>query len=83
MLCHFRATNKHESVSSHVRITVEEGEIPKQCVDKPMFARCDLIVRGKFCSKNRFYAEICCHSCNMAGQIGASVAGEDDEKVVR
>ena len=49
-------------------VKVEEGEVPEQCEDKPQFANCALIVRGRFCS-NVYYADFCCKSCTLAGQI--------------
>ena len=48
----FRATNEHESVSDRVDLKVEKAEEVEQCIDKPSFARCDLIVKAKYCNKN-------------------------------
>eukprot|EP00094_Tigriopus_californicus_P009415 TCALIF_09078-PA protein Name:"Similar to Ppn Papilin (Drosophila melanogaster)" AED:0.22 eAED:0.22 QI:0/0/0/0.5/1/0.75/4/0/1231 len=64
-----RATNKFETVKQDLEIKVEKGDVPKQCVDKPQFANCELIVKGEFCAKSKYYADFCCKSCTMAGQI--------------
>ena len=66
----FRATNEHESVSDRVDLKVEKAEEVEQCIDKPSFARCDLIVKAKYCNKNAYYAEFCCASCVQDGQLG-------------
>ena len=66
----FRATNEHESVSDRVDLKVEKAEEVKQCTDNPNFARCDLIVKAKYCNKNAYYAEFCCASCVQDGQLG-------------
>ena len=66
---HFRATNEHESVSDKIEIKVEKVQAIKECTDRPNFAKCDLIVRAKFCNKNPYYAEFCCQSCTNAGQL--------------
>jgi len=65
-----RATNEHESVSDRVDLKVEKAEEVEQCIDKPSFARCDLIVKAKYCNKNAYYAEFCCASCVQDGQLG-------------
>merc|ERR1711953_758946 len=65
-----RATNEHESVSDRVDLKVEKAEEVKQCTDNPNFARCDLIVKAKYCNKNAYYAEFCCASCVQDGQLG-------------
>lgn len=64
-----RATNKFETVKQDLEIKVEKGDVPKQCVDKPQYANCKLIVKGEFCAKSKYYADFCCKSCTMAGQI--------------
>ena len=66
----FRATNEHESVSDRVDLKVEKAEEVEQCIDKPDFAKCDLVVRANYCNKNAYYAEFCCASCVQAGQLG-------------
>lgn len=49
---------------------MKQGEKPEpECDDNPMFARCDLIVRAKMCSRNVYYGEFCCKSCTEAGQL--------------
>ena len=42
----------------------------EQCIDRPTFAQCDLIVKAKYCNKNIFYAKFCCASCLQDGQLG-------------
>ena len=49
---------------------MEKAEEVKQCTDNPNFARCDLIVKAKYCNKNAYYAEFCCASCVQDGQLG-------------
>lgn len=44
--------------------------VSPECIDNPYFANCKLIVEGKYCF-NKYYAQFCCRSCTLAGQIVA------------
>ena len=64
-----RATNRFQSVSESIKVTVKEGVTPPpDCEDDPNFARCDLIVRANYC-KNPYYGKFCCKTCTEGGQL--------------
>ncbi len=39
------------------------------CADQPRLANCALIVRARYCARNKNLARLCCESCLAAGQI--------------
>lgn len=42
--------------------------VPEGCTDNQFFAKCELIVKGHFCT-HKYYAKFCCRSCTLAGQL--------------
>ncbi|XP_036342960.1 LOW QUALITY PROTEIN: papilin-like [Rhagoletis pomonella] len=63
------ARNSVSYNTSEERITIESTiPIHPDCVDNPYFAKCELIVSGRYCG-HRYYAKFCCRSCTLAGQI--------------
>lgn len=42
--------------------------VPEGCTDNQFFAKCELIVKGHFCT-HKYYAKFCCKSCTLAGQL--------------
>jgi len=72
-----RATNEHEVVSDEIEIFVKKPEQDEQCIDNPMFANCQLIVKAGFCGKNPYYSKFCCASCTEAGEALYSEVKEE------
>ncbi len=66
-------------MSDSISIVVKEGEVPRLCVDKPELANCELIVRAQFCNLNDYYADFCCKSCTLDGQLGGQIQENDEE----
>ncbi|XP_017478128.1 PREDICTED: papilin isoform X5 [Rhagoletis zephyria] len=63
------ARNSVSYNTSEERVTIESTiPIHPDCVDNPYFAKCELIVSGRYCG-HRYYAKFCCRSCTLAGQI--------------
>ena len=69
-----RAHNDQSSHEAEVRVTVEQGEVPLSCEDKPNLANCGLVVRAKACNRSEDLARVCCKSCLTAGQIAGPPA---------
>lgn len=44
--------------------------VPEGCTDNQFFAKCELIVKGHFCT-HKYYAKFCCKSCTLAGQLSS------------
>ena len=42
--------------------------IPEDCVDKPWYANCQLIVEGDLC-RHPYFGIFCCRSCHLAGRL--------------
>jgi len=68
------AANENMQNRAVADITVLQGEVPIQCIDKPKLANCALIVRAQYCSKSEQLAKLCCESCVAAGQIAGPPA---------
>ncbi|XP_048510814.1 papilin isoform X3 [Athalia rosae] len=64
------ATTQDQTASGSVNITVEGIYIHPNCQDNLFLARCDLIVKAKYC-QHTYYAKFCCRSCTEAGQLPA------------
>ncbi|XP_034936854.1 papilin isoform X2 [Chelonus insularis] len=62
------AYNAYSSSSDYLKISVQGSYISADCIDTKFFARCDLIVMGKYC-QHPYYAKFCCRSCTEAGQL--------------
>ena len=78
---YFRAKNEHEVVSDDIEIFVKKPEQDNQCIDNPMFANCQLIVKAGFCGKNPYYSKFCCASCTEAGEdLFSEVKDDKPEK---
>ncbi|XP_017784218.1 PREDICTED: papilin isoform X2 [Nicrophorus vespilloides] len=60
------AGNQYSNAFSEVHIQTQD--IRADCTDNQFFAKCDLIVKAKFC-KHEYYAKFCCKSCTLAGQL--------------
>ena len=69
-----RADNDQSSDEAEVLVTVEQGEVPLSCEDKPHLANCGLVVRAKACTRSEDLASVCCKSCLQAGQIAGPPA---------
>merc|ERR1712109_427638 len=71
----------HEVASDDIEIFVKKPEEDNQCVDNPMFANCQLIVKAGFCGKNPYYSKFCCASCTEAGEdLFSEVKVDEPEK---
>lgn len=42
--------------------------IPQDCVDKPWYANCELILEGNLC-RHPYFSVFCCRSCRLAGRL--------------
>ncbi|XP_068155724.1 papilin isoform X2 [Drosophila tropicalis] len=63
------ARNNINWSSSEETITIQSIiPVSPECIDNPYFANCKLIVAGQYCV-NKYYAQFCCRSCTLAGQI--------------
>ncbi|CAK9814021.1 Ppn [Anthophora quadrimaculata] len=62
------ASNNFSSAFSTVDIQVAGIFIHPNCQDNSFFAKCDLIVKARYCT-HKYYAKFCCRSCTEAGQL--------------
>ncbi|XP_044011690.1 papilin isoform X3 [Aphidius gifuensis] len=65
------ATNEFSSASDTIDINVAGIYIHPDCQDNSFFAKCDLIVKAKYC-QHKYYAKFCCRSCTEARQLPVS-----------
>jgi hypothetical protein len=65
-----RATNEKMVAQAVADISVLPGKTAAPlCADQPRLANCALIVRARYCARNKNLARLCCESCLAAGQI--------------
>jgi hypothetical protein len=57
-----------DSVSATAVVKVKGVDLPEDCVDKPWYANCQLIVEGNYC-KHPYFMVYCCKSCYEAGKL--------------
>ncbi|XP_023166310.2 papilin isoform X6 [Drosophila hydei] len=63
------ARNAYSYSTSQETVTIESViPLSPECIDNPYFANCKLIIQGHYCV-NKYYAQFCCRSCTLAGQI--------------
>ncbi|XP_015037150.2 papilin isoform X5 [Drosophila pseudoobscura] len=64
-----KASNAFSYSVSQETVTIQSViPVSPECIDNPFFANCKLIVKGRYCI-NQYYAQFCCRSCTLAGQI--------------
>jgi len=42
--------------------------IPEDCIDKPWYANCELIIEANMC-RHPYFSDFCCRSCHQAGRL--------------
>ncbi|ELU04243.1 hypothetical protein CAPTEDRAFT_219882 [Capitella teleta] len=62
------ATREADRATASVRIQVQGKQLPVNCLDKPWYANCNLIVEARMC-RHVYFSDFCCQSCHEAGLL--------------
>jgi len=62
------ATRDGHTAEAATKIDVLGVALPEDCMDKPWYADCNLIVEAQMC-RHPYFSVFCCKSCHEAGQL--------------